>query len=140
MFKKDLKKRLEKIFGFAKTTYDAPSEAFEQDTLFITVASSVARTGSGKATATVTGFLTVYSKKDSLPYGYFNKRIGQAQKENPELTKPLFFFDMDTDVANSPARLIDIAERRVSFKFQFSEQYDPEQGSLTEVNFCNEGV
>ncbi len=37
MFRKEMQEKLHRIFGLAKTTYDAPSESFEQDTLFIHV-------------------------------------------------------------------------------------------------------
>lgn len=138
MFKKDLKRRLQEIFEVAKTTFDAPSDAFEQDTLFITITKSTANTGNGKATAIAEGYLTVFSQNDRFPYGFFDKRIHVAQKENPELTKPLFFFDIDVDIANSPARLINIAERRASFRFLYKEAYDPAKG-MESVEFCNEG-
>ncbi len=130
MFREELKKNLEGIFGFKKTTYDAPSEAFEQDTLFIDVTSAKSNASQGKITSKVDGTLTVFSQANRLPFGFFNKRISNADFQ---LTKGLFFFDIDVDVAASPARMINISERRTGFVFLFSAQHDPNQGSLTEL-------
>lgn len=136
MFKKEIQEKLEKIFGFGKTTYNAPSDAFEQDTLFVVIDSSRSNAGQGNVNAKVEGTLTVFSKNDRFPYGFFNKRITKA---SPALTEKFFFYDIDVDVAGSPARLIDISERRTKFVYWYSEQYDPNQGELTSVEF-DEGV
>lgn len=130
MFRSDLKARLEKIFIFGKTTFDEPGDSLEQDTLFVTVTRSSSKTHKGWATAKVEGYLTVFSRGDALPYGYFSKRIEQA---DPLLTNPFFFYEMETDIASSPARMIDIHERRLSFIFLYEEQYDPRQGELTSL-------
>jgi hypothetical protein len=131
VFRKDLKARLDKIFGLKKSTYDAPGESFEQDTLFIQIdPGSRQRVTGGKAYAKVTGTLTVFSQADKLPYGFFHKSIHRAAKE---LTSPIFFFDVDTDIANSPARVQNIHERQARFVFLWSGQYDPNQGELTEL-------
>lgn len=132
MFKKDLQDRLEKIFGLDKSTYLAPSTSFEQDTLFIQIDTASPRvTGmqSGRETAKVMGSLTVYSQANRLPFGFFNKAIERA---TPELTKPFFFYDIDVDLASSPAREQNIHERRTSFVFLYDAQYDPNRGELTD--------
>lgn len=131
MFRSDLKNRLEKIFGFKKTTFSVPSDSFEQDTLFIEISECRSKAGFGHATAYVTGTLIVYSQDDKLPFGYFNKRI---QKASPELTAPLFFFDIDINNVSSGARIQNISERRTRFVFLYSEQYDPNQGSMTSID------
>lgn len=137
MFRAELKKKLEAIFGLGKTTFDSPGEGFEQDVLFIAVDKSTSNTGQGKATARVEGTLRVFSRQDALPFGFFNKKIQQAPLE---LTKDLFFLDIDTDVANSPARTIDIAERNTRFIYLYKAQYDPNQGELTSLELTEEGV
>jgi hypothetical protein len=129
MFRNELKEKLKSIFGFSKVTFDAPGESYEQDTLFIEVQKSLSRATEGRAFSRVTGQIVVYSQNNKLPYGFFHKRLGQVDKE---LTKEFFFFDFDVDVANSPARLQNINERRTSFVFLFSTQYDPAQGQLTD--------
>lgn len=136
MFKKELQKKLEGIFGLGKTTFNDPSDKFEQDTLFITIAQVRSNAGKGSITAEVRGYVTVYAQTDKFPYGFFNKRIALA---SAELTKGLFFYDIDVDVVASEARLVNIGEHRTSFVYFYKAQYDPNQGSLTEVDFCNEG-
>lgn len=133
MFKNDLQKRFERIFGFKKTTYLAPSDKFEQDTLFITVQTArtkVSDAEGGRETAKVTGFITVYSQDNRLPFGFFSKRINAA---DPSDTERLFFFDMEVDKADSPARLQNIHERSIGFVFLYDSQFDPDKGSLTSL-------
>lgn len=137
MFQAELKKRFEKIFGFKKTTYDAPSDSFEQDTLFIEITDCKTRPSEGKVYARVTGQLVAFSQNERLPYGFFSKRIEKAKHE---LTKDLFFYDVDRNVVSSPARLQNISERRTSFQFFFTAQYDPNLGELTTLEMeCNDG-
>lgn len=132
MFRKELHTVMHKIFGLEKTTYSAPSDAFEQDTLFIEVQDVQSNAGEGKASCKVTGAVVIFSQGNKLPYGFFNKKIQQAK---PEYKKDLFFFDIDTDAVNSPARIQNIHERRCSFIYLYKEQYDPNQGELTSVVF-----
>lgn len=137
MFRKDLQRRLEQIFGIEKTTFLAPSDEFEQDTMFIDVISSSPRLSNasgGRETAKVSGTITVFSQDNRLPYGFFNKAIERA---DPELTNPLFFFDIDTDIGSSPARTQNIHERRVSFVFLYDAQYDPNRGELTSLEITD---
>lgn len=135
MFRPELQKTLAAIFGVAKTTYDAPSDQFEQDVLFVDVTDCKSNAGQGKVTAKVTGTLTMFSQANRLPFGFFNKKISQAAFA---LTKSIFFFDIDVDVAASPARIQNISERRTSFVFLYSAQFDPDQGSLTSLQFDDE--
>lgn len=132
MFKKDLLARLEGIFDFEKVTYDAVSESYEQDTLFIEVWQCIARLSSfGRQRAQVRGSLAVFSQANRLPFGYFNKRIERAK---PALLRGLYFHNIDIDVASSPARLQNLHERRTDFVFFYDAQYDPERGQLTELD------
>ncbi len=135
MFKKELEEKLIRIFGFKKTTFDAPSEAFEQDTLFIDVTEARTNPSQGIVNARVVGVLTVFSKNDSLTYGHFSKRIQQAKKDDK---KDFFFYDVDVDVATSPARMQNITERRTSFVYLYSAQYDPNQGLITSLEIPEE--
>ena len=70
-----------------------------------------------------------------LPFGFFAKRIENA---DPELTKNFFFFDLDANALNSPARLQDISEIRGRFVFLYSAEYDPNQGELTSIELGDE--
>lgn len=131
MFKKDLGDALLQIFGMKKVTFSHPSEgSFEQDTLFIDISKCTSRTGYGKAYAKAEGSITVFSQQEKFPFGYLNKRIQQA---DPELRKDLFFFDIDQDIASSPARIQNISERRTSFIYLWEGEYDPNQGELTSL-------
>lgn len=129
LFRADLKSRFENIFGFRKVTFDAPNpETNEQDTLFIEIqeARTIARKGS--ANCKVTGYIVVYSQYDKLPFGFFAKKIAQAA---PELTRELFFFDVDLNVEKNRGMTQNLVERRTRFVFLFQEQYDPNQGTMT---------
>lgn len=132
MFRRELAEKLKAIFGVEKVSFDEPGDSFEQDTLFVEILESQSNTGQGRATAKVNGAIVMYSQHNKLPYGFFNKRL---QNADPALTKPFFFFDIDVDAQNSPARLQNISERRASFVYLYSAQYDPNQGQLTSVEF-----
>lgn len=135
MFRKDLKRRLEAIFDFKKSTFNAPSESYEQDTLFISVQNAKCSVKANREVAYVNGVITVFSQGDRLPYGFFKKRL---QSASGDLTKPLMF-EAETDDDQSPARLQNIHERRVPFVFLYDAQFDPSQGELTSLEFSTEG-
>lgn len=130
-----MRRKLSLIFGFKKTTFDAPSDgtngSFEQDTLFIEIdqARSVAK--ENKVISRVDGTLIVFAQMDKMPFGYFNKRIQQA---DASLKQNFFFYGIDLNPANSPARLQNITERRVRFVYLFSGDYDPDHGELTSLS------
>lgn len=130
MFRKEMQAKLSRIFGLRKTTFDAYSDSFEQDTLFIQVLEANSRATTKNQTARVTGTLIVFSQMDKMPYGYFAKKIEQASGDD---TKDFFFYDIDVSPANSPARVQNISERRVSFVYLYKAQYDPEHGTITSV-------
>lgn len=133
MFRAELAEKLSQIFGFKKTTYDAPSPGtFEQDTLFIEINEANSRVTEGKTFSKVTGAIVCFSQMEKLPFGFFNKKIQQA---SPTLTKSFFFFDIDLNPANSPARVQNITERRSRFVYLYSGQYDPDHGELNGLEF-----
>lgn len=135
MFQNDLRRRFERVFGIPKTTYDAPNpEAPEQDTLFIeilTVKSRMSAAAGGRETARVLGAVTVFSQAGRLPYGYFLKRIENAAPAD----KKNLFFEPEQDVPGSPARYVNLHERRLPFLFLYDSQYDPDKGEITEITF-----
>lgn len=135
MFRKDLERRFKLIFGFKKVTFSSPSDdptigTFEQDSCFVEVSDCKSNTGFGRAQAKVEGTLRTFTQDDKMPYGFFNKAIQQA---SAELKAQLFFYEVDTNVASSPARIQNIHERRTRFVFLYSEQYDPDQGEITSL-------
>ena len=130
MFKKSLEEKLKKIFGFKKVTFAAPSDEFEQDVCFIeTIECRPRLTGNngGSETCIVRGNLIVFSKEASLAYGFFNKRIEKAKKEDKA---DLHFYNIDTDINSSPARQFDIDERRCGFTYCYKGQYDPNKKKI----------
>ncbi len=134
MFKKDLERRLKAIFGFEKVSFNAPEKfAMEQDTMFVEVDLVRPRPyGKDKISCRVSGKLVVYSQDERMPYGFFSKRVEQANHDD---TKP-FFFDREID-AGEP-RYQNIHERQLDFMFLYDTQYDPDRGSLTEINLSLE--
>lgn len=135
MFRKELKEKLDGIFRFKKSTFDAPSVnpqdgTFEQDTLFIQIDNAKSRVAESRFFSKVEGTLVVYAQMERIHFGFFNKQIENA---DPKLSKNLFFFDVDLNPANSPARYQNLCERRVRFIFLYSAQYDPNHGKLTEL-------
>jgi hypothetical protein len=135
VFRREMAEKLAQIFGFQKTTYNAPSVnastgSFEQDILFIEIDKCTSSAKQGLETAKVEGSFVVFTQMNKMPFGYFNKRIQQAEHS---LTKNFFFHDIDLNPNNSPARIQNISERRVRFIYLYSAQYDPEHGELTSV-------
>lgn len=131
MFKKDLQERLERIFQLRKTTLSAPSDDFEQDTLFVEINEARAKVYSGRIRARVTGVLIVYAQVSKLPYGYFQKKIELAELSDKS---PFFFYEIDNDVASSPSRIQNIHERRINFTYVHEMQFDPSKGKLEYLN------
>lgn len=133
MFERDLENRLKRIFGFQKVTFSYPSDEFEQDVLFIQIERSnckVSGNDGGKQTARATGTLVAFSQDKRLPYGFFAKRIENADKSDTSK----FFFHSEIDVPASEARLQNIHERQCSFVFLYDSQYNPERGELSSLN------
>ena len=130
MFRKSLQEKLENIFGIKKTTFDAPSDQFEQDVLFIGIQNCFGRISGINSHLKIAGSITLYSQVDKLPYGFFQRRIEKAAFEDK---KDLFFLNIDTDLENSPARMQNIHERRCDFVFLYSQQLDPNKGEITSL-------
>lgn len=127
MFRKDLKDRLEKIFG-VKVTFNEPG-SFEQNTLFVAVENASFSPRKDTISATVRGDIILFAQFESAPFGFFATRINKADRK---LTRPLTFFELDT-VMDSQARIQNIAERKCRFVFLFEDKYDPSKPMNTEV-------
>lgn len=130
MFKEQLKADLEKIFGFKKTTFEAPSDTYEQDTLFVEIVECRTRATQGTVYAKVSGILVTYSNK--IPFGYMTKRVGLPQ--SLEAAKN-FFIEPEREIAMSAARLLNIAERRTNFTFLYQAPYNPATDSMEGIDF-----
>lgn len=115
-----------KIFDFKNVSFAAPGEAREQEKMFIEVEVCRTRILDKREVARVQGKVTVFANSDKLPLGYLSKCIAN----HPDETKDLFFFDVE---ANS--RLYEnIVERGFSFVYFFDSQYDPDLGTLNQVD------
>ncbi len=127
MFEKTLKDKLTKIFDLDKVTYDKPSDSQEQECVFIEVESANCKLADARQIARVKGVLHVFANTDKLPYGYFTKKIAEA---DPEDVKSLFFFDFE----ENKGTYRNITERSIGFLYLFDSQFDPAIGTITEVN------
>ncbi len=133
MFEDGLKEKIKRIFDLDKATFNAHgdiadihSDSKEQQCLFIKVEKSHNALHDGKFIARVEGKITVFCNAEKLPYGYFTKKIVEA---NPEDSKDFYFFNMEEN-AN---QFQNISERNISFIYLFESQYDPNVGTLNEV-------
>lgn len=126
MFESQLKSKLKEIFGIKKVTYDAPSEANEQECLFVEIVDVISGVKDTKALSKITGSAVLFGNADKLPFGFFAKRIKQARLQT---TKDFFFYDLESN-----SRIYqNIVQRSFSFVYFFEEQYDPDQGTITSV-------
>ena len=130
MFKKDLIAKFERIFEMEKVTFDAPSDKFEQDTIFVNVTEVFSRAANKKMNMRINGTIQIFSEHEKLPFGFMARMLEKAKLEDK---KDLFFFSLDQEVSNSPARMVNISERQAKFVFLFSKQYNPNQGTMTSV-------
>jgi len=88
MFEKQLAEKLEKIFKIKKVTYDQPADAKEQECIFVTVQQPRVRVKGGKATARVTGNITIHANSEKMPFGYMMKCY---EESDPALKETLPF-------------------------------------------------
>lgn len=140
MFKKELKEKLENIFKFTgdkrRTTFDAYSQEFEQDTLFIEIGEENPRITSAGVSMRIEGELVYFSQVDKIKYGNMIKLIEQAL---PIDKNKFFFYDIDKPNLSSQARMQNIVERRISFVYLYTGSYNPDKGEMTslEMDCCN---
>lgn len=128
MFESELADKFKTIFGIKKVTYDQPSEAKEQDCIFVEITESKNVIKNGRAHARVSGNAVLFAQGDKVPFGFLSKRIMQAESD---LTRNLFFFDIESNTKIYG----NIVNRGFSFVYFFSEDYDPEVGTITSVEF-----
>lgn len=132
MFEEKLAEKFKKIFKVAKVTYDQPApEANEQDCIFIEIENAKNTIKDGREKSMVTGNGVIVAQSDKVPFGFFSKSIKEA---DPELTKDIFFFDLEVNTR----RYRNLVQRAFSFVYFFDGQYDPETGSITSVVFIDE--
>lgn len=133
MFEASLKSKLKRIFDLKKATFNAHgdladihSDSKEQECIFIKVESAKNSIKDKLQVSQVKGKISVFCNSEKLPYGYFSKKIQSAKHED---TKDLFFFDIEE---NSNI-FQNISQRSMSFIYLFNSQYNPEIGTLNEL-------
>jgi len=131
VFEAKLKQTLERIFQI-KASFDQPSSAKEQEKLFIEIEDAKVNPKDGRIVAMVTGNCQMFGNNEKLPFGFFSKKIDKADNVD---TFPFFFFDLEQNT-----RLFqNIVQRGFSFVYFFDSQYDPEIGTITDVNITDQG-
>lgn len=131
MVEKELSEKLQRIFKIKKTSFDDPGAAAEQECLFINIETSVPSVRDQIMKQKVMGTCTLFGTNQKLTVGYIPKCIQEA---NPGDTKDFFFHDMETNTR----RFKDKVQRGFSFVYFFSAQYDPEKGTLDEIDFTTQ--
>ncbi len=126
MFESELKALLKKIFAVKKVTFDNPGESQEQEVLFIEIDNCTSAIKDGFEKHMVSGNAVFFANADKLPFGYFAKRIKQADHAD---TKELFFFDFESNSRRNQ----NIVQRGFSFVYFYSAQYDPKVGEITSI-------
>lgn len=126
MFERSLEQKLKSIFDFKKVSFDQISESREQECIFIEVDTASSTIKDGKALCRVNGRLIVFANDKKLPFGYFQKKIKEA---NPDDTKDLFFYEVE----GNTGIIQNIDQRSMAFVYFYSEQYNPNLGELTSL-------
>jgi hypothetical protein len=131
VYEQELAQKFKRIFGVEKVTYDLAGETQEQDTLFIEIEDSRNVVKDSKVHSYITGNAVIYGMSSKLPFAFFSKQIAEADLAD---TKDLYFFDFEKNTR----RFRNIVARQVSFIYFFSGQYDPDDGTITSVQFIEE--
>lgn len=118
--------KLKRIFDLQKVTFDRPGESNEQRGLFIDVERADIRIRDGKQISRVVGVIRAFAPSDELPFGYFGKRIAEADADDTHS----FFFGPEENVGV----FRNVAERKFDFTFLFDSQYDPSIGTITSID------
>ncbi len=131
MFEAALEAKFKKIFGVKKVSYDEVSDSQEQECLFVQIEQAKNTIGNGQEKAKITGNCLLFGNNEKIPFGFFSKAIQQADSAD---TKDLYFFDFEVNTR----RYQNIVQRGFSFIYFHRGQYDPEQGTITSVDFIEE--
>ena len=126
MVEKQLSEKFARIFDLKRVSFNDPGEAQEQDVLFVDMESSKYFVKDGRATGRATGKCHVFTQWDRMPVGYFAQKIAAADKDD---TKDFFFFNVEESIKKHE----NLVERTFSFTYFFSNQYDPNIGTITSI-------
>ena len=125
MMEKTLTEKLKRIFEM-KVTLDVPSESKEQEAVFVQIERNKSTIRDQLEIGEVSGRLFVFASNAKLPFGYIAKQIAKADTED---TKDIFFFDVEKNLGTFSS----ISERSVGFIYFHRAQYNPERGTMSDV-------
>ncbi len=94
--------------------------------MFISVSRAVTKINTARQIGKFEGDITVYADSGRMPFGYFTKKLNQADLEDTRG----FFFGPEENV--DTYRGID--QRQFSFTFLYDSQYDPAIGTITSID------
>lgn len=126
-FKEALLTYIKEIFMLPRATFDAPSEEEEQNVAFIEIPNVRATPRAGLMNYRAEGYITVFIDENKVPFDYFSKQI---EKAKPEIKSKFFFFGVGAVQSTETKGQMSLAEVRTSFVFLYSQQYDPNKGTL----------
>lgn len=128
MFGKKLKEKMQKIFEIDDVTFDRPSDANEQEKIWLNLEESTNRVRKGQVTAMVKGTGFIMGQNHKIPFGFVSKKIQEADHDD---TKDLFFSDLEQNTQ----LMRNIVQRSFSFVYFFNGQYDPKVGTINSIDF-----
>lgn len=128
MVEDEISEKLKRIFKIKKVSFDDPGEAQEQECLFINVEDVKGSVRDQDIKQRVSGTFVIFGTNAKLTMGYMHKCIQEADHSD---TKDFFFYDGEQNTK----RFKDKVQRGFSFVYFFSSQYDPEKGTLNEIEF-----
>jgi hypothetical protein len=129
MFKSSLSTRLSSIFDIRRVSFDEPGDTREQDKIFVEI-DSVRPQGTydgKKLKAVINGKITIFAQSKKLPFGFFQKKLYNCNKD---MQKDLFFYNFDNNVTYLGAE--GLTERSCNFQFNYTEDFDPDKGYIEE--------
>lgn len=127
MFENPLEAKFKRIFDVKKVTFDSASDSNEQDVLFINIDTAKNTIKDTRQISKVTGRGIMFAQADKLKFGFFDKKIAKAVED----TRYLFFYDIE----ENDKLYNNIVQRSFSFVYFFNSQYDPDKGTITDIDF-----
>jgi hypothetical protein len=131
MFEKELAARLRALFKIQKVSYDQPGESNEQDCIFVTVDTPRIKFKDGRATARVSGKITIQGNSERIPFGYMLKAYQEA---DAAFKKDIAFFNLE----QNEKYYRNLVQRTCDFVYFFSTQYNPNMGTIDSVDITIE--
>ena len=129
MFNKNLEEKLINIFGISRVSFAEPSAENEQNVLFVNITNCKTSFAAKNIYFEVRGGITLYSINERLPFGYFQRKIELAKKEDAER---FFFYNIEENLQYGGQ--VGLTERTCDFVFTYSTDFNPNRGEINEIN------